>query len=335
MSAAADSVTVGTAFQQGVLEEMERDERIFVIGTDLFRRGGHFAQVRGVGERFGRERVRDAPISEAAIVAAGVGAAMNGMRPLVDLNFVDFAFGAADEILNQAAKLRYMSGATMPLVIRASSGVALYGAQHNNCLEGLFASTPGLLVATPATPADTKGMIKSALRADDPVIFLMHKRLTGVRGPVGGPDDLVPLGSARIARPGADVTLVSYSFPLRRVLEAADALAERGIDAEVIDLRSLQPLDLDTVTASVRKTGRALVVDEAPRFGGISAEITAAIQEAVFDYLDAPVLRIGAVFAPIAHAPVLMDAAIPGVEDIVAGVTSSFEHWLTTVDGEE
>jgi len=328
MSGGADSVTVGAAFQQGILEEMERDERIFVIGTDLFRRGGHFAQVRGIGERFGRERVRDAPISEAAIVAAGVGAAMNGMRPLVDLNFVDFALGAADEILNQAAKLRYMSGAAMPLVIRASSGVALYGAQHNNSLEGLFASTPGLLVATPCTPADTKGMIKSALRGEDPVIFLMHKRLTGVRGPVGGREDLVPLGSARVARVGTAVTLVSYSFPVRRVLEAAEALVERGIDPEVIDLRSLQPLDLDTVTASVRKTGRALVVDEAPRFGGIAAEITAAIQEAVFDYLDAPVTRIGAAFAPLAHSPTLVDAAIPGVDTIVAGVRASIDRWF-------
>jgi pyruvate/2-oxoglutarate/acetoin dehydrogenase E1 component len=327
VSAGVD-VTVGQAFQQGVREEMERDERIFIIGTDLFRRGGHFAQVKGLGELFGKERVRDAPISEAAIVAAGVGAAMNGMRPLVDLNFIDFALGAADEIINQAAKMRYMSGAPMPLVIRASSGVALYGAQHNNCLEGWFASTPGLVVAAPSTPADTKGLIKSALRGEDPVIFLMHKRLTGVRAPVDGPDELVPFGSAAIRRTGTAVTLVSYSYPVRRVLDAAAALADEGIDAEVIDLRTLQPLDLDTVEASVRKTGRALVVDEAPRFGGFAAELVASIQEAVFDYLDAPVLRIGGAFAPIAHSPTLMEAAIPGVDEIVAGVRASFEQWF-------
>ena len=321
-------VTVGQAFQQGVREEMERDERIFVIGTDLFRRGGHFAQVKGIGELFGKERVRDAPISEAAIVAAGVGAAMNGARPLVDLNFIDFALGAADEVINQAAKMRYMSGAPMPLVIRASSGVALYGAQHNNSFEGWFSSTPGLLVATPSTPADTKGLIKSALRGEDPVIFLMHKRLTGVRAPAGGPDDLVPFGSAMIRRSGSDVTLVSYSFSVRRVLDAAAILAEHGIDAEVIDLRTLQPLDLETVETSVKKTGRALVIDEAPRFGGVAAEIAAAVQEAVFDFLDAPVTRIGAAFAPIAHSPTLVDAAIPGVDTIVAGVRASIDRWF-------
>ena len=260
-------------------------------------------------------------------MAAGVGAALNGMRPLVDLNFVDFSLGAADEIVNQAAKMRYMSGAPVPLVIRASSGVALFGAQHNNSLEGWFASTPGLLVVTPSTPADTKGLIKSALRGDDPVIFLMHKRLTGARGPTGGPDDLVPFGSAAIRRRGNSVTLVSYSFSVRRVLDAATALAEIGIEAEVIDLRTLQPLDLDTIETSVRKTGRALVIDEAPRFCGIAAEVAAAVQEGVFDYLDAPVLRVGGAFAPIAHSPTLMAAAIPDVDRIVAGVGASLDQW--------
>jgi pyruvate/2-oxoglutarate/acetoin dehydrogenase E1 component len=327
VDARTDGVTVGQAFQQGVREEMERDKRIFVIGTDLFNRGGHFGQVRGLGELFGKQRIRDAPISEAAMVAAGVGAALNGMRPLVDLNFVDFSLGAADEIVNQAAKMRYMSGAAVPLVIRASSGVALFGAQHNNSLEGWFASTPGLLVATPSTPADTKGLIKSALRGDDPVIFLMHKRLTGARGPTGGPEDLVPFGSAAIRRRGNSVTLVSYSFSVRRVLEAATALSESGIEAEVIDLRTLQPLDLDTIETSVRKTGRVLVVDEAPRFCGIAAEVAAAVQEAAFNYLDAPVLRIAGAFAPIAHSPTLMAAAIPDVGTIVDGVRASFKLW--------
>jgi acetoin:2,6-dichlorophenolindophenol oxidoreductase subunit beta len=324
---ATDNVTFGNAFQQGVREEMRRDERIFVIGTDLFHRGGHFAQVKGLGEEFGRERIRDAPISEAAIVAAGVGAAMNGMRPLVDLNFVDFALGAADEIVNQAAKMRYMSGAPVPLVIRASSGIALYAAQHNNSFEGWFASTPGLLLATPSTPADTKGLIKSALRGEDPVIFLMHKRLMPARGPVGGPDDLVPFGQAVVRRSGRDVTLVSYSYPVRRVLEAAERLAAEDIDAEVIDLRTPFPLDLETIEASVKKTGRALVIDEAPRYGGVGAEVAAAVQEGVFDYLDAPVLRVGAVHAPIAHSPVLMEAAVPNVDGIVRAVRHSIGRW--------
>lgn len=323
-------LTAGQAYQMGVREEMERDERIFVIGTDLFHRGGHFAQVIGLGEQFGRERIRDAPISEAAIAAAGVGAALNGMRPLVDLNFVDFALGAADEIVNQAAKMRYMSGAPMPLVIRASSGITLFAAQHNNSFEGWFASTPGLLVATPSTPADTKGLIKSALRMEDPVIFLTHKRLTSIRGPVGGPDDLVPFGVAAVRREGSAVTLISYSYPVHRVLQATEALAEEGIEAEVIDLRTLQPLDLETIEASVRRTGRALVIDEAPRFAGMGAEIAAAVQESVFEYLDAPVSRVGALFSPIAHSPILVEAAIPGADDVVKAVRASIEQWPST-----
>ena len=193
-------ITYSKAFSEGVREEMERDPSIFIMGTDLLARGGNFAQLVGIGAEFGPERVRDTPISEAAMVAAGVGAAVGGMRPIVDLNFVDFAFGAMDEIVNQAAKMRYMLRVPVPLVIRASYGVTLYAMQHNNSIEAWFAHTPGLIVLTPATPADAKGLIKSALRGEDPVIFLMHKRLGGSRGEVGGPDDLVPIGEARIAR---------------------------------------------------------------------------------------------------------------------------------------
>ena len=227
------AVTLAQAYQQGMREEMERDQTIFLLGTDLYDRGGHFAQVLGLGKEFGRTRVRDMPISEAAMMAAGVGAALNGTRPVVDLNFIDFAFGAMDEIINQAAKMRYMFGTPMPLVIRASSGVALYAAQHNNSLEALFASFPGLLVALPSTPADTKGLLKSALRGQDPVIFMMHKRLGNVRGEVGGPDDLVPFGRAAIRREGSDVTIVAYSHMVVKALAAAESLAQEGIDAEV------------------------------------------------------------------------------------------------------
>lgn len=310
------AVTYGTAFAQGVSEEMRRDPSIFVIGTDLLERGGHFSQLKGVGAEFGPRRVRDAPISEAAIVAAGVGAALNGLHPLVDLNFADFVLGAMDEVVNQAAKLRYMTGAPVPLVIRMTGGVAFGGEQHNNCLEGWFAGIPGLLVAVPATPADNKGLIKTALRRDDPVIFLMHKKLTGVRAVVGGPDELVPFGQAAVRRTGANLTIVSYSYMVSGCLEAAERLAEEGIEADVIDLRTLMPLDMATVEQSVRKTGRAMVVSDAPTFCSVASEIAASIQESVFDYLDAPVIRVGAKHAPIPNNAGLIDALVPTTGDI-------------------
>lgn len=318
-------LTMAQAYAEGLREEMQRDERILVLGTDLRDRGGHFGQVLGLGAAFGPDRVLDAPISEAAMVAAGVGAALNGMRPVVDLNFADFAFGAMDEIVNQAAKMRYMFGVPLPLVIRASSGVALYAAQHNNSLEGVFASFPGLLVALPSDPADTKGLLKSALRGEDPVIFLMHKRLGSLRGEVGGPDDLVPFGRASVRREGSDVTLVTYSGMVRKALDAAESLAADGISAEVIDLRTVMPVDLESVTASVRRTGRAVIVTEAPRFASIASEVAAAIGEAAFDWLDRPVLRVGARHAPIAHSPTLFGAVVPQVADIERAARSLME----------
>src|SRR6185436_2009785 len=277
--AMSEQMTVGQAFQQGMREEMTRDETIFVLGTDLFIRGGHFAQVKGIGPEFGRERVIDAPISEAAMVAAGVGAAMNGMRPVVDLNFMDFAFGAMDELVNQAAKARYLWGKAVPLVVRASSGIALYAAQHNNSLEAWFMHTPGLVVVMPSNPADTKGILKSALRGEDPVVFFMHKRLTGARGETGGPDDLVPIGKAAVVRPGRHVTLISSGIVVQKAVKAAEVLAGDGIEVEVIDLRTILPLDIDLVMESVRRTGRAMVVTEEPPYASVASEIAASIQE--------------------------------------------------------
>jgi pyruvate dehydrogenase E1 component beta subunit len=323
----SELVTVGQAFQQGLREEMTRDENVFVLGTDLFIRGGHFAQVKGIGPEFGPDRVIDAPISEAAIVAAGVGAAMNGMHPVIDLNFIDFAFGAMDEIANQAAKARYLWGQPMPLLIRASSGVALYSAQHNNSLEAWFMHTPGLVVVMPSNAYDTKAILKSALRCDDPVVFFMHKRLTGARGEVGGPDDLIPLGKAKVVREGSTATLISAGIVVGKVLKAAEALAADGIDIEVIDLRTIFPLDTETIAESVRKTGRAIVVTEEPPYASVASEIAASLQEDVFDYLDAPVVRLTAAHAPIPHAPNLMEALIPQVPDIVAAVRGSLDRW--------
>jgi pyruvate/2-oxoglutarate/acetoin dehydrogenase E1 component len=328
-------VTVGQAFAHAMREEMERDSSIFVLGTDLFIRGGHFAQVKGLGPEFGRDRVIDAPISEAAMVAAGVGAALNGMRPVVDLNFIDFAFGAMDEIANQAAKHRYLWGIPVPLVIRASSGVALFSAQHNNSLEAWFMHTPGLVVVMPATPRDTKGILKSALRGGDPVIFLMHKRLTGVRGEVGGPDELVPIGKAQRVREGRHCSVITSGIVVAKALKAADALAADGVEVDVIDLRTIFPLDIELIEESVRKTGRAVVVSEEPPYASVASEIAAAIQEDVFDYLDAPILRVTAAHAPIPHAPQLMEALIPQVEHIVSAVRRSIGRWPSTDDGGE
>jgi pyruvate/2-oxoglutarate/acetoin dehydrogenase E1 component len=309
-------VTLSQAYRQGLAEEMRTDPRILVYGTDLFERGGHWGQVRGLGDEFGRDRVRNAPISEAAMVAAGVGAAMNGLRPVVDLNFIDFALGAMDEIINQAAKIRYMWGAPMPLVIRGTNGVAGGGAQHNNSFESWFAHTPGLLVAMPSTPADTKGLIKSALRGEDPVIFLMHKLLAGVRGEIGGAEDLVPFGCGVVRRPGRDITVATYGVTVPRSIAAAEELASDGIEAEVIDLRTVAPLDLELVDESVRRTRHLVVVTESQRHGGIGAEIAAALSESLYDVLDGPVLRVGAPSVPAPHSAPLLARVTPSADDI-------------------
>jgi len=312
------SMSYTAAFQQGVREEMLLNDSIFIVGTDLYERGGHWAQAKGLGPEFGRNRVKDTPISEAAMVAAGVGAAMSGTRPIIDLNFIDFAYGAMDEIANQAAKIRYMWGRPVPLLIRATSGVALAGPQHNNSMEMLFASIPGLAVVTPATPRDVKGLVKSALRSEDPVIFLMHKKLTGVKGEVGGSNDLVPIGSAHRARQGQDVTIISHSFGTVTAMEAAATLSKSGIEADVIDLRTIYPLDEEAVLASVRRTGRVVILDEAPRFGSLANQVAAIILDKAFWYLDEGIKVITAPQSPVPHSPELVAAIVPSEVDVVA-----------------
>ena len=313
----SEKLTYSQAYRAGLAEEMTANAAIFVMGTDIFLRGGHFAQVLGLGEQFGIERIRDAPISEAAMVAAGVGAALQGMRPVVDLNFLDFSFGCMDELCNQAAKIHYMFDIPVPLVVRATNGVAYGGAQHNNVIDSWFAEMPGLHVAVPSTPGDVKGLIKSSLRLDDPVLFLMDKSLTGIRGEVGGPEDLIPLGRADVVRAGQDMTLVSYGASVRVCHQAADMLDERDISAEVIDLRTLYPLDLETVCASVRKTGRAVIVDKSAGYGGVSAELAASIQRSAFNYLDAPVGRVHAARSPVPQSPPLIKAMMPAGQLVV------------------
>jgi acetoin:2,6-dichlorophenolindophenol oxidoreductase subunit beta len=304
-------LTYSQAYREGLAEEMAANSAIFVMGTDILLRGGHFAQVQGLGERFGAERIRDVPISEAAMVAAGVGAAVQGMRPVVDLNFQEFAYGAMDELCNQAAKIHYMFDIPVPLVVRATNGIAYGGAQHNSAIESWFAEIPGLNVAVPSTPSDAKGLIKTALHLDDPVLFLMDKMLTGVRGEVGGPDVFTPFGLADVVRAGDQVTLVAYGASVRTCLQAAEQLGTDGISVEVIDLRTLYPLDVETVAESLRKTGRAVMVDQSAGYGGVSAEIAASLQEAAFDYLDAPILRVHAPHSPAPQSPPLLAAYLP------------------------
>jgi len=225
-----------------------------------------------------------------------------------------------DEICNQAAKIRYMFGMPVPMVIRATNGVAYGGAQHNNVFESWFAEMPGLYVAVPSTPADTKGLIKTALRTDDPVIFLMHKAQSGLRGEVPDGDVSIPLGAAAIRRAGKDVTVVTYGITVGKALAAAEQVAADGIDVEVIDLRTLYPLDRETVIGSVRKTGRAIVADESPSYGGVAAELVASIQESAFDYLDAAVVRVAAPHSPVPQSPALLQAAVPQAADIETAI---------------
>jgi pyruvate/2-oxoglutarate/acetoin dehydrogenase E1 component len=319
-------VTYSEAWRSGLREEMNLDPTIFVMGTDLQERGGHFAQVKGLAEEFGPERIRDAPISESAMVAAGVGSAMYGARPIIDLNFMDFSFGAMDEIVNQAAKIRYMFGADMPLIIRATAGIALFAAQHNNSFESMFSAIPGLSVAVPYRPFDVKGLLKTALRGSDPVIFIMHKKLTGSKGEIADENTFIPFGQARTARDGSDVLVVTYGYSVEVATKAAEALQEEGISVEVLDLRTLYPIDYGTVLKRSSEIGRIVVADEAPLFGSITGEIASTISEQLHAKLKAPVMRIGAKRVPIAANPLLVNEAIPSVEEYKETIRKSARY---------
>lgn len=313
-------MTFAEAYAEGIREEMQRDPRIFVLGTDIRIRGGHFGQLKDVGKTFGPKRVIDTPISEAAMVGLSLGAAMTGLRPVCDLNFEDFILGAMDETVNQIAKINHMFNGQFkcPVVIRGSTGSARSaGPQHSQSFESFYAHVPGLLVVTPSNPTDVKGLLKTALRGDDPVIFLTHKMLSRIKGIVPDGDYTTPFGQANIVRSGEDVTIVTYSIMVQKSLQAAKALEQEGISAEIIDLRTIVPLDLETVIESVKKTKRLIIAHEAYRHSGIGAEIAASVMDAAFDYLDAPIQRVGSKHAPYAVAPVLQEYIIPGVQDVV------------------
>jgi len=313
-------ITYREALNQALREELDRDERVFVMGEEVGYFGGAFKVTDGLLAVYGEKRIRDTPISELAITGAGVGAAMGGLKPIVELMTINFALLAIDQIVNSAAKIHYMFGgnAKVPMVIRAPQGAGhQLGAQHSQSLEAYFMHCPGLRVVIPATPADAKGLLKTCIRQDDPVVFLEHESLYGVKGEVPDGEHLVPLGRANVVREGKDVTLISYSKCVYDAVAAAEALENEGIDAEVIDLRTLNPLDLATVITSVKKTGKAIVVYEGWRTGGAGAEIAAQIYEAAFDHLDAPVERIATLDTPMPYNARLEKAALPSAADIV------------------
>jgi len=296
------------AARTALAEEMRRDERVWALGEDLGR-GGVFGQYRSLANDFGPQRICDAPISEAAIMGVATGAAMAGTRPVVEMRFSDFALCATDELVNQAAKARYMFGGQthVPLVARLPIGMwRSSAAQHSQSLEAWYAHIPGLVVVAPATPADNHGLLKAAVRCDDPVVYMEHKNLWGLEGEVpDDPEHMEPLGRARVAREGGDLTVVTWSAALHASLEAAQALSADGVEAEVVDLRTLFPWDTDTVLERVRRTGRLLVVHEAARVGGFGAEIAATVGETLHGELKGPVRRVGMPRVPIPYAPPL------------------------------
>ena len=312
------------AIRDVIAEEMKADPNVFVMGEDVGIQGGVFGCTRGLMDEFGEERVRDTPISELGYVGVGIGAALTGMRPVIDFMYMDLTYVAMDQILNQAAKLRYMYGgkATLPLVIRGQQGIGRGNAgTHSQSVEAFFTHIPGLKVAQPSSARDAAGLLRTAIRDNNPIMFFEHKALYASSEEV--PDDpnfAIPFGVADIKREGSDVTIVATSLMVSRALEAAEILAKDGIQAEVVDPRTLLPLDMDTINASVQKTGRAVVVHEAHRTNGVGAEIASRIMEDSFKYLDAPVARLGAKACTLPFSLVLENAVVPGVDDIVGAV---------------
>ena len=319
-------ISYSEAIREAMGEEMRRDPNVFLMGEDVAVFGGVWGVSEGMLAEFGAERVRDTPISEAAIIGTGLGAAMVGMRPIVEIMFGDFLMCAGDQIVNQVAKARFMSGgkAQVPLMIRVTTGApGSAAAQHSQSPESWFMNVPGLKIVTPSTPADAKGLLKTAVRGNDPVLFFEHKMLYGDTGSV--PDDVdftVPFGQASVVCEGRDVTVIAISIMVKKALEAADLLASEGISVEVIDPRTLVPLDKATLIQSVAKTSRVIIAHEAHRRSGPGAEIAAMLAEEAIEYLDGPIVRVGAKNVPLPYSPALEDFVLPGVEDIVAAARS-------------
>ena len=322
-------ITYVKAFTESLMQLMAEDENVLVIGEDVAHYGGVFHAFDGLLKTYGEKRVIDTPISEMGFIGMGVGAAARGLRPVCDLMFFDFIGVALDQLYNQAAKLKFMFGGdvSVPLTLTTAGGAGLSaGPQHSQSLEAWLAHVPGLKVALPSSPYDVKGLMVASVRDDNPTVVVLNKRMLGTKGPV--PEEIyeIPLGQANVLRPGRDATVIAVGRMVPEAVTAAEELAKDGTEVEVIDVRTVQPLDSATILASIRRTNRALVVHEAVTFGGIGAEIAAQIQEEAFDYLDAPVRRLGAPFAPVPFSPVLERAYIPDAARIASGVRGLLER---------
>jgi pyruvate dehydrogenase E1 component beta subunit len=316
-------ITMREALSQAMWEEMERDPNVFILGEEVGVWGGTYAVTKGFYDHFGGERVRDTPIAEAAIVGAAIGASMTGLRPIAELMTINFAFSAMDHIVNETAKLHYMFGGqfVLPMVIRAvGGGGRQLAATHSQTPDAIFAHFPGLKVVAPGTPEDAKGLMKSAIRSNDPILFIEHATLYQVRGEVPDGDYTVPIGKSKVQREGKHVTVVTYSKGLEISMKAADELAKEGIEAEIVDLRSLRPLDMDPVIESFKKTNRAVIVEEGWKSFGVGAEVSSRIYEQAFDYVDAPVKRVAQKEVPLPYNRALEQSALPQVADVVAAV---------------
>lgn len=316
-------ISYAQALNEALREEMQRDVSVYILGEDVAQMGGLFEVTKDLLGRFGPQRVIDTPISEAAIAGAGVGGALVGARPVIEFQFADFMTIAMDQIVNHAAKLRYMTGgqARVPLVIRAPicNGIGL-GAQHSQSLESWFVHVPGLVVIMPSTPYAAKGLLKAAIRSDDPVVFLENRRLYSTKGPVGDDDVVLPIGQAAVLREGEDVTIVATGRMVRVALTASKTLSDAGIDVEVIDPQTLKPLDTDTILSSVKKTGRCVVVNEGARTCGFAAEVAATVAELAYDQLEAPIQRVTARDVPIPVSRPLEAQVLPSEEDLLDAV---------------
>jgi pyruvate/2-oxoglutarate/acetoin dehydrogenase E1 component len=316
-------LTYAQAINESLLQNMERDERVFLMGEDIGKYGGIFQVTAGLLDRFGPERVMDTPISEAGFVGAAVGAAMTGMRPVVEIMFIDFTTVCMDMIVNQMAKIHYMFGGRgkVPMVLRTNIGAGRgAAAQHSQSFHAFFVHIPGLVVVTPSCPYDAKGLLNSAILDENPVVFVEHKKLYATKGPVPEEFYTIPLGRAELKRQGKDITVVATHEMVNRTLRVAEELSRQGVELEVIDPRTLRPLDQETILDSVRKTGRLIVADEGPVTCGIQAEIAALVAEQAVEYLQAPILRVGSPDTPVPFSPPLEQIYIPDEEDIKAAV---------------
>jgi pyruvate dehydrogenase E1 component beta subunit len=316
-------ITMREAISKALWEEMERDPSVFILGEEVGVWGGSYAVTKGFYDHFGPDRVKDTPIAESAIIGAAIGAALTGLRPIAELMTINFAFSAFDHIVNQAAKLHHMFAGHMkvPLVIRTvSGGGRQLGATHSQTPDAIFAHFPGLKVVAPGTPEDAKGLLKSAIRIDDPVLFIESATLYQVRGEVPEEDYEIQIGKSKIQRPGTDVTIVTYSKMLETSIKAADLLAKEGIEVEIVDLRTLRPLDMEPILDSFKKTNRAVIVEEGWKSYGVGAEVASRIYEQAFDFVDAPIQRVAQKEVPLPYNQALEQLALPQVEDVVRAV---------------